>query len=263
VLEADGTLAAPPRSLTQHGAFGLPDEAGVPRLGEPRLAATGDNHFIVAWERRVPAAGGGAAHDVVYATVTAAGTPVSGPTPFTAGPAAQDVSVAALGDSLAVLAYNAGDSLAVGVVHSAGGAAQPETALGIEGARLEVVTLGPEQVLLTWTAAGAVHAAVLGGAPLALTSTPVALIHPQATGGDLFVSAAADAAGRGILTWFDAAAGDFNLYYAVLDSGGAVLTPPLIWRRAVGALEASRTGGSSSAYPPRGPRRLWLPMLWR
>jgi hypothetical protein len=267
LLDADGKLMAAPRNLTQHSIYGLADEAGVPRLGEPRLAVTRDNHFVIAWEQRLAAAGGGAVHDILYSIATAAGTPVSGPTAFTAGTldgaTVADPTVAALGDSQAVLAYNAGGSLAVGVLHSAGGVAQAETLLGPAGSRPDAVTLGPGRALLSWTAAGAVQAAVLGGTPLALASAPVALSHPQMTGGDLFVSAAADVAGRGILTWFDAAAGNFNLYYAVLDSDGAVLTPPLIWQRAPAALEVSRTGGGNSAYPATGLQRVWLPLLGR
>jgi hypothetical protein len=205
--------------------------------------------------------------DIIHVTTTANGTPISAPAPFTAGalagPAVSDPTLAALGDSQAVLAYNAGDSLAVGVLHSTGAVAQPETALGTAGTRLDAAALGHGEVLLAWTAAGAVWAAVLGGAPVDLASAPAALGHAQVTGADLFVSATADAAGRGILTWFDAASGNFNLYYAILDPDGAVLMPPLIWQRAPTALEASRTGGGSSPYPASGIRRLWLPILGR
>jgi hypothetical protein len=267
LLSAQGALLVPPVNLTQYTAYGTANEAGVPRLGDPRLAATRDNHFVVAWDQRVPEAGGGAAHAIRYAVTDAAGALAGAPASFTAGtptdPAVAEPTLAALSNTQAVLAYNAGGHLSVGVLDSSGAVAQPGTVLSVAGARPEAAALAPGRVLLVWSGAGGVEAAVLGGTPLALTAGPVSLDHPQATGGEAYISATTDEAGRGVITWFDAAASDFNLYYALLDSSGAVLTPPLIWRRGLAGLETSRTGYGNSDYPRTGLSRLWLPLVTR
>ena len=90
-------------------------------------------------------------------------------------------------------------------------------------------------VLLAWTNWGAdlyeINFAVLDGGAYNVVAGPTALSNPAAVTGNDYVSVAADGAGRGILTWMDAD-WDYrrNLYYALVDSSGAVLTDPMIFR---------------------------------
>jgi hypothetical protein len=266
VLDASGALLAPPLNLTQHVTFGLPGAPGVPRLGAPRLAATRDQHFVLAWDQEV-AVTGGTETRIFFASTSSTGAVVGPPMPLAAGtvagPAVTGPTVAAFDDSQAVLAYNAGGALALAVVNSSGSVAQPGTVLGVAGVRPDAVPMPTGGVLLAWSSAGGPQAGVLGGAPLALASGPVTLSHPQATGGENYVSVTADEAGHGILTWIDTAAADFNLYYALLDPGGSVLTPPMILRRGLAGVDTNRAGYANTNYPPSGLRRLWLSVVHR
>lgn len=70
---------------------------------------------------------------------------------------------------------------------------------------------------------------------------PTRLNNPAVVTGDMYVSVAADAAGRAILTWMDNDSSvRYNLYYALVDNHGAVLTPPMIFRSAQGSLLGDR-----------------------
>ncbi len=266
LLDDNGERLAPPVSLTRYATYGPAGAPGVPRLGDPRLAATGDGHFVVAWEQQVFVRGGASAIDIIYASVSSDGTLTRAPTSLTAGVAGGAVftepTVAALGDSLALLAYNASDTLAVAVVDSAGSVVQPVTPLGVDGARPDAAPLGPTRVLLAWSGETSAQAGVLRGTPLGLAASPAVLDHPQATTGETFASAASTGDGRGVVTWIDAGASNFNLYYALLDTDGAVLTPPLIWRRSLAGLDTSRTGYGSAPHLFGGWRRLWFPSVY-
>jgi hypothetical protein len=91
---------------------------------------------------------------------------------------------------------------------------------------------------------------------------PTTLSNPAAPIGDAYVSVAADSTGHAILTWMDY---DWsyrrNLYYALVDGNGNVLTPPMIFRTAGMSpwgsqyIETSYEGYGNTSYswtPPSG-----------
>lgn len=56
-------------------------------------------------------------------------------------------------------------------------------------------------------------------------------MNPAAVTGDDYISVAADDAGHAIFTWMDSNASyRRNLYYALADGNGNVLTDPMIFR---------------------------------
>jgi hypothetical protein len=64
-----------------------------------------------------------------------------------------------------------------------------------------------------------------------LIAGPAALSNPAAVTGDAYVSVAADNAGHAVLTWMDSSSSyRRNLYYALVDGNGNVLTHPMIFR---------------------------------
>jgi len=96
------------------------------------------------------------------------------------------------------------------------------------------------------------------GTPKCLGDGPA----PGATSGDIAASVAAGGAGRGVITWMDR---DWNsrrnLYYALVDGNGNVLTPPMIFRTAGPTswgspyIETSYKGYGNTSYswtPPSG-----------
>jgi hypothetical protein len=179
------------------------------------------------------------------------------------GPEFREPALAGLaGANRALLAYNAGDSLAFVVLDSAGAVVQAETPLPA-GSRPTAAGIGPDRALAAWAADAQVKAVVLGGWPLAPLGAPSALHHPQSNGGEVFISAAAGQAGRGVITWIDARATHFNVYYALVGPEGEVLTPARLLRHSLAGLDTSREGFGAAAYAPSGLQRLWLPLAGR
>ncbi len=89
------------------------------------------------------------------------------------------------------------------------------------------------------------------------------LNNPIAPTGNCYVSVAADQASRAILTWTDYS-WDFrpNLYYALVDSSGTVLTPPVIFCTSEATyLETSSDGYGNTSYTVL--RQIYLPLVLR
>jgi len=266
VLDANGSVAVPPLNVTQYATFGAADSEGIPRLANPRLAATTDNRFVVAWAAETLTPGGPTA-DIASAVFDSGGNTVAGPAGFTAdapgGDANTEPTLAALADGRVLLAYNAGYALAAGVLDSAGNIEQGETPLGVTGARPDAVQLAGGDVLLAWASGAQAHAALLEAAPLALASVPVTLAHPLAGGGEAHAAVTSAEDGKGVVTWLVTNDKAFYLYYALLDGAGAVVTPPSVLRWSPAGLDASREGAGLAPYTQAGLRRLWLPVLMR
>lgn len=120
---------------------------------------------------------------------------------------------------------------------------------------------GAAWAYLSWQKQGQKRATTVAILDAAYNSVsgPTRLNNPAALTGDLYVSVTADASGRAILTWMDS---DYfnrrNLYYALVDSSGNVLTPPMIFRSTQAAnpyLFTSYQGYGNTTYrwtPPSG-----------
>jgi len=205
---------------------------------EPRITATDDNRFVLAW-RRYSRESAGSLNDIYYAVRDTNGNPVKGVTKFTNGVAGSDYyydpALASLSGSRALLAYYANGSISYAVLNSAGNVVKGETATGGYGYCPDAVQLANGSVLLAWTYWGSdlyeINFAMLDGANYNVVAGPTALSNPAAVTGNDYVSVAADRAGRGILTWMDAD-WDYrrNLYYALVDGSGNALTDPMIFR---------------------------------
>jgi len=83
-------------------------------------------------------------------------------------------------------------------------------------------------------------------------SGPTALNNSIATTGNNYVSVAADGDGHAILTWMDADGSNRrNLYYALVNSSGTQVTPPMIFRTSQATrpcIETSYSGYGNAGY---------------
>ena len=259
ILDSAGNRVYGPLNLTNNNVWGDWDTYGVPYFYEPRIAATEDNRFVLAWQRHSQESAG-YLYDIYYAVRDTNGNPVKGITKFTNGAAGDDYyydpALARLSGNRALLAYSANSSISYGVLDSAGNVVKGETATGGYGHNPDAVQLADGSVLLAWTNWGAdvnrINFAILGGANYNVVAGPTALDNPAAVTGDDYVSVTADGAGRGVLTWMDY---DYsyrrNLYYALVDSSGAVLTDPMIFRTSQATephIETSYEGYGNTSY---------------
>lgn len=130
------------------------------------------------------------------------------------------------------------------------------------------VQLSNGRILVAW-GWGSMSSAVLNGSsfqPISgvtqLTSTDPA--QPNYLPPGAYASVAADASGRGIITWMDEYINDATprrtLYYALVDSNGAVITPPMpIAYDAVG-IRAGEFGHNTTGHDMHS---LFAPMIMR
>jgi hypothetical protein len=124
------------------------------------------------------------------------------------------------------------------------------TELGWYGFYPDLAQLSSGQILIAATTWGGINYqtmySLLDGTSFSQISGPTSLDNPSALTGDMYVSVTSDLFGHGVLTWMDE---DYysrrNLYYALVNNNGAVVTQPMIFQstRAIGSrIETSYEG---------------------
>ena len=249
ILNSAGMLAYGPLDLTQNNDWyqsNLPSY-GVPRFWNVRLAATDDNHFVVAWQRESREAPSGACSsdclldDIYYTLRDSAGSPLKPVTQLTvdtlsANEGYSSPAVTHLNGNRWLLAYSHTlGGMAYSVLDSQGNVVRDRSFIGASGWAPVALQLVPSgRIILAWTAwtgtKPQIRFVVLDGSTYELIAGPTLLDNPAAaTGGD-FASLAPDALGHAILTWMDYGWNDRRkLYYALLDGDGNLVTSPMIF----------------------------------
>ncbi len=273
VLDPSGSVVVPPTNLTNNNAWGGWNDLNVPRFYNPRITATGDNRFVLAWDRDHRESGGYVT-DVYYAVRSNGGGEVHGVSKLTADTPGYDESysypgITALSGNRTLLCYTRGsdDDIYCAVLDSAGNVTRPPANVSGDGGSSwdwlsDAVQLADGRIVVAWTGGNYpnydIRFAVLDAAFNRIAG-PTALTHPAAVVGNGYVSVTADAKTRAILTWMDYHYGYRpNLYYTLVDNTGTVLTPPTIFRTSQGAsprIESSYAGYGNTSYsstPPSG-----------
>jgi hypothetical protein len=179
---------------------------------------------------------------------------VKGVTKLTSGVPGDDYyetpGLAALNGGRALLVYDGPNGISYTVINSAGGIVKAETATGGWGYRPDAVQLSDGSIVVAWE--GTIEFVIIDGTTYDKTYGPSWLSNPAAITGDAYVSVAADEAGHAIVTWMDS---DWsyrqNLYYALLDGSGNVLTDPMVFRTSQAPtprIESSYSGYGNTSY---------------
>jgi len=130
------------------------------------------------------------------------------------------------------------------VINSDGNVVKPATDLSIDETvvdwwNYDAVQLANGRIVVAWEAWGCfpdewvprIRFAVLDAFYNRIVDPSCLEAHPAAVTGDAYVSVAADDAGHAVLTWMDSDRSyRRNLYYALADGDGNVLTGPMIFR---------------------------------
>lgn len=290
VVSPAGEVIVPPTSITENTLWhgGGEGSYGVPEFDSPRIAATGDNRFVVAWARwhTEPA---GLVDDIYYAVRDSAGDPVAPVTKLTDDtPGAwgyRAPTVTALTANRALLTWisaaDSNDDIHYAVAASDGSLVKPATDLSIDETvvdwqNYDAVALSTGRIAVFWEAMEAysmasvplIRYAILDSTYSRVVAPTVLALHPANVDGVRSVSAAADDAGNAILTWVDNRYPADNLYYTVLDGAGEVVTAPMIYMTRRGedsSLSVSSNGYSITGYSQAYARacRVWLPLSIR
>lgn len=263
ILDAAGNLVYGPLNLTNNNTWSTWSDYGVPSFYNPRIAATADNRFVLAWERQSQESTGRLS-DVYYAVRDASGAEVKGVIQLTTNGDSLLHSANAVSGNGAIFTWLHDWDIYYAVVSSAGNVVKGETKLTNNGQGRwdsDAVALPDGKTVVAWInydyslPVDQLAFAVLDRSYNRIAG-PTALNNLAATKD---VSIAADAAGHAVLTWRDSY--HRNLYYALVDGSGNVLTPPMIFRTAGISLsgdqyiETSYRGYGNTSYswtPPSG-----------
>jgi hypothetical protein len=269
VLDSSGNVVVPPTNLTNNTAWYQysPPVYNAPRFLDPRIAATGDNRFVLAWEREHEESAGDV-EDIYYAVRDTSGRVVRPITRFTFDAPGgyedyEQPNVAQLSGNRVLLTWtqDTDDDVYYAVLNSAGtvvvGATNLSTGYSDDVGGGDAAQLSDGTIVVAWTGwyweddRSHIHFAVLDSAYNRVAG-PTMLSNPAAVTGDDYVSVAADDAGHAILTWMDE---DWayrpNLYYALVDGNGEQVTPPMSFYTSLASspnVETSYGGYGNTSY---------------
>ncbi len=245
-------------------------------LGNPQIAATNDSRFVLAWHMLNATT----AYDVWYQVRDSNGNIVlANNYPLTNASSAGGGydwlhSVTTIQDNSALITWWCFWHLCEAAVASNGAVYQSadiQTTLGdatstsvrFQG---DAVTTSDGKVVIVWTDyadSSYNNQDQLAYVVLDRNLSPIGAVTPltnfQAPYGNNYVSASADMGGRAVFTWTDCyglsscsgAPLPRNLYYALVNSAGTVVTPPVIYRASASApIYTSITGYGNAPYNP-------------
>jgi hypothetical protein len=263
VLDAAGNKVYGPTNVTNNNVWGSYPDIGWPSFYHPRLAATGDNRFVLAWSQQTIEAAG-TVDDIYYAIRDTAGAEVVPVTPLTAdAPGYAEAyyypGVTVVGADRALLTWmqTSDGDIYYSVRDSAGNLIHGPTTLSPAvtwGYYPDAVELSNGHSLVAWHSYRGGDAYRINYAILDASYNPIAgptiLDNEAAVTGDGYVSVTADGEGHGILTWMDYSS-RVQLYYALVGPSGELLTEPLAFYRSQAAspnLETSYDGYGNTSY---------------
>ena len=219
--------------------------------------ATTDNRFVLAW-RQYMNTSSGSLNDIYYTIRDTGGGVVKPVTQFTSDTPGYDEgyyypNLAQLTSNRVLFVWyrDSNGDIYYAVLDSVGSAVKGATNLstGYGGWLPDAVQLSNGKIVVAWS--GSMRFAVLDSAYNRIAG-PTTLSNPAAVTGDAYISVAADDAGHAILTWMDY---DWsyrrNLYYALVDSSGNTITPPMIFRTSQATdpyIETSYIGYGNTSY---------------
>jgi len=253
VLNASGDLISGPTNLTNNSTWGYVNNDNVPQFYGQKISASGDNRFIIAWDK-LQYESGEPVEDIYYTVSDNDGSEVQPVTRFTFDTPGSDEAY--LAPNLANLKSNrvlltweriSGDAAETfyAVLNSVGDVIFPATNLTNDGAEWwdsasDAIQLSDGKILIAWesessvsNATSQIRFAILNAA-FDRISGPTALTNPATLTGDAYVSVTSDLHGNGVLTWMDYSS-DYrkNLYYTLVNGKGDVLTEPMIFRSTI------------------------------
>lgn len=278
VLDPAGNVVHGPVNVTNNTLWGTGSDFNVPRFDQPRLAATDNNRFVLAWHRAMPTVAN-YLDDIFYTVRDSNGGVVTSNkklTNDTGQIAFYDPALTSIANNRAFLSWinriDGNDDIHFAVIASDGSIVKPDTDLSmdenvIDWRNYDVVELANGRIIAAWEAwgcfggewTGRIRYVLLDSAYNRIGSPACLGQALAATSGDITASVTADAGGRAIFTWTDRD-GFYrrNLYYALVANNGTILTPPMIFyssQATVPWINTNYEGYGNTSYswtPPSG-----------
>jgi hypothetical protein len=212
---------------------------GVPRFFSPRITATDDNRFFLAWDKYVRTSDG-SLENIFTAAYGTDGSMVAAPTQVTFDTPDwyyyyYDSALTELDGGRVLLAWKQRNGFAYQAFTSGGAPLSAVKVVSSWGWGPDVVQLSGGNILLAWTnytwsgftTRYRIAYTMINDTTFKRTRGVSYLKHTGAYNRGMYVSVTRDAAGNGILTWMDGLG--YHLYYSLVNGTGRVLTAPVIF----------------------------------
>lgn len=251
ILDSSGNVIIAPTNLTNNTTWG--PYSGL-SFDTPRITATQNNHFTIAWQQSHTDSGG-SVDDIYYTVKDSNGNSIKEIIKFTNDTPGYNNSyyqpnLTTLSDDRVMMVWTGYENLLrakFAVFDNNGNELIAPTNLSWPGEQLDVVQLSTGQILIAgqivyYNQNSKIIYAILNSDDFSPISSSVTLENSSTISGDAYVSVTADQDGHGILTWMDS---DYalrqNLYYGLVNNDGNILTQPMIVKSGVTTNSSIRT----------------------
>ena len=244
VLNPAGNIISAPVNLTNNTEWGNYQEGNEIYFGNPSIAATNDNHFMISWDKSNYQEG---LYEIFYTFRQSNGDTIVVPTKIADGIPGSlryySQSLTSLSDNRLLMTYGKseyddpywyGDNK-YRVYNSNGVLLKAETVTELWGDRTDSIQLSGGNILIAnvinyWNEPCAIHYIILDGSTYAPIYYSSDLVHPSTPNYLYNLSVTKDNANRAILTWSNE---DHSyLYYALINGTGPVSSGPAIFHTA-------------------------------
>jgi len=252
-LDPSGTLLTGPTNITNNTAWGTWETPNVPFYDKPTIAATDDDHFIIGWEE-AKFDGVEILSNVWYAVRNTVNVTVFSPVALTTG---DNMSLSPVLNNLtggkAIITWSTRmgiyEAPTYAVIHSSGSVTKPATLLTDSTtyrSSPDAVLLPNGKVAIAWATETGVQYTILNSSYI-LERGPTSATSPSsALGSELSVTT--DPFSHVIMTWRDRSWLLKNIFYALGDSAGSFITPPMLYKVSDGFIGTSPNGQGNVPY---------------
>jgi len=252
-LDGSGNLITGPTNVTNNTVWGTDTDLNIPGLYYPTITASDDNRFIISWEDFREIGVSSWQSNIWYATRDTAGASVFPPTALTSDNISYVPVINSLTGGKAILTLKRDLKPYYAVINSDGSISSPVSSLGatgtINGYPIDAVLLPSGKVAAAWATTTGIQFSILNSA-YTLESGPFSAANPNSEfwGGGLSVTTDIDS--HVIMTW----TADYaqNLFYALGDSTGAFITPPMSYKTSTAYIDISGNGQGNAPYTKFG-----------
>jgi len=244
-LDSAGNLTSGPTNVTNNNIWGTYSDLNIPRFYSPTITASDDNHFVLSWEKYI--GNPSYTENIWYATYDTSGESVFAPAALTSDDMSWNPILNSLTGGQVILTWNSDGVPTYAVLNSSGGITKPAAIFGVFGVweTPDAVLLPNGKVAAAWPTDTGVQFAILNSSYV-LESGPTSATSPSLAYG-YGLSVTTDSSSRVIMTWVD---GDTyqNLIYALGNSAGAFITPPMFYKTSADHIDISYNGQGNVPY---------------
>ena len=236
ILDAAGQVVWGPTNITNDSTY-VDSSVWPDAYSQNQVSATTDNHFLLAWQYATQG-GGGTVRQIDYAVRDSAGNSVKAVTQLPVSGVDGFHSANAVSGNHTILTWLYNSDLFYAVLDSAGTVTKAAANLTNDGqarSSSDAVLLSDGTTAIGWANYDGTYPgknqlafAILDGS-YNLLHGPTSLNNPVAPKGNDAISITADGQAHAIITWSGPDGSRAEMYYALVNSSGSVITQPMIF----------------------------------